>query len=60
MTARTKPGPKPRADTADITVRVRLTREQAERWRTEARREVLSLSDFVRTAVEEKIAKGAL
>lgn len=50
-----KPGPKPRADTASITVRVRLTREQAERWKAAAECEVLSLSEFVRAAVEARI-----
>jgi hypothetical protein len=53
-----KRGPKPRAGAPTKLVPIRLTDDEHARWRAAAESDVLSLADFVRAAVEERIAKG--
>ncbi len=54
-----KPGPKPRGvSTGRVRLELRLTDDERARWEAAAAREVLSLSDFVRAAVEARIANG--
>lgn len=55
---RAKPGPKPRAGAATKLVPIRLTEDEHARWRSAADREVLTLSEFVRSAVERAIRTG--
>ncbi len=55
--AHKKPGPKPRgAATGRPRLELRLTDEERTRWEAAAEREVLSLSEYVRAAVEARIA----
>lgn len=57
--AHKRPGPKPRTGAPTKLVNVRLSDEEHARWKAAAESEVLSLAEYVRAAVEEKIARKA-